>query len=116
MCPNEHGNRITPSYVAWDSTGQQLVGDAAKNQATSNPLNTVFDAKRLIGRKYSDPIVQKDAKLFPFKSMCIVLSQTFIANLFNYSSLTLQYVKEQGINLQWKYKLALPQNVLLLKR
>lgn len=67
VCPNENGNRITPSYVAWDSTGQQLVGDAAKNQATSNPTNTVFDVKRLIGRKYSDPIVQKDAKLFPFK-------------------------------------------------
>jgi L1 cell adhesion molecule like protein len=43
------------------------VGDAAKNQAASNPLNTLFDMKRLIGRKYSDPIVQKDAKLFPFK-------------------------------------------------
>lgn len=67
VCPNEHGNRITPSYVAWDASGQQLVGDAAKNQATSNPLNTVFDAKRLIGRKFSDPIVQKDSKLFPFK-------------------------------------------------
>ena len=67
VCPNEHGNRITPSYVAWDSTGQQLVGDAAKNQATTNPSNTVFDVKRLIGRKYSDPYVQKDAKLFPFK-------------------------------------------------
>lgn len=67
ICPNEHGNRITPSYVAWDSSGQQLVGDSAKNQATSNPANTVFDAKRLIGRKFSDPIVQKDLKLFPFK-------------------------------------------------
>ena len=65
VCPNEHGNRITPSYVAWDASGQQLVGDAAKNQATTNPINTVFDVKRLIGRKFSDPIVQKDVKLFP---------------------------------------------------
>eukprot|EP00602_Paraphysomonas_sp_CaronLab_P006907 CAMPEP_0185023668 /NCGR_PEP_ID=MMETSP1103-20130426/6313_1 /TAXON_ID=36769 /ORGANISM="Paraphysomonas bandaiensis, Strain Caron Lab Isolate" /LENGTH=700 /DNA_ID=CAMNT_0027556363 /DNA_START=13 /DNA_END=2115 /DNA_ORIENTATION=+ len=67
ICPNDMGNRITPSYVAWDSDGQRIVGDAAKNQAASNPTNTIFDVKRLIGRKYSDPTVQKDIKLFPFK-------------------------------------------------
>lgn len=67
VCPNEQGNRITPSYCAWTSDGQRLAGDAAKNQATSNPSNTVFDVKRLIGRKFSDPSVQKDSKLFPFK-------------------------------------------------
>ena len=67
VCPNEQGNRITPSYVAWTPDGQRLVGDSAKNQASSNPSNTVFDVKRLIGRKFSDPTVQKDAKLFPFK-------------------------------------------------
>lgn len=67
VCPNEQGNRITPSYVAWTSDGQRLVGDSAKNQAASNPSNTVFDVKRLIGRKFSDPTVKKDAKLFPFK-------------------------------------------------
>ena len=67
VCPNEQGNRITPSYVAWTSDGQRLVGDAAKNQATSNPVNTVFDVKRLIGRKFSDDSVKKDSKLFPFK-------------------------------------------------
>lgn len=67
VCPNEQGNRITPSYVAWDDKGNRLVGDAAKNQAASNPINTVFDVKRLIGRKYSDSTVQKDSKLFPFK-------------------------------------------------
>jgi molecular chaperone DnaK (HSP70) len=67
VCPNEQGNRITPSYVAWTSDGQRLVGDSAKNQAASNPSNTVFDVKRLIGRKFSDATVQKDAKLFPFK-------------------------------------------------
>ncbi len=67
ICPNEQGNRITPSYVAWTSDGQKIVGDAAKNQAATNPTNTVFDVKRLIGRKFSDSSVQKDAKLFPYK-------------------------------------------------
>lgn len=67
ICPNEQGNRITPSYVAWTSDGQRLIGDAAKNQASSNPSNTIFDIKRLIGRKASDPTVRQDAKLFPFK-------------------------------------------------
>ena len=66
ICPNEQGNRITPSYVAW-SDGQRLIGDAAKNQASSNPQNTVFDVKRLIGRKFTDSSVQKDQKLMPFK-------------------------------------------------
>lgn len=67
VCPNEQGNRITPSYVAWAADGQKVVGDAAKNQAATNPTNTIFDVKRLIGRKFSDASVQKDAKLFPFK-------------------------------------------------
>lgn len=70
VCPNEQGNRITPSYVAWDQEdGQRLVGDSAKNQASSNPKNTVFDVKRLIGRKFTDESVQKDIKLLPYKSM-----------------------------------------------
>ena len=63
---NDQGNRITPSYVAW-ADGERLVGDAAKNQATINPENTVFDVKRLIGRKFSDKSVKADKKLFPFK-------------------------------------------------
>jgi len=63
---NDQGNRITPSYVAFTDT-ERLIGDAAKNQATSNPTRTVFDAKRLIGRKYSDKDVQRDLKMFPFK-------------------------------------------------
>lgn len=62
---NDQGNRITPSYVAFTDT-ERLVGDAAKNQATINPENTVFDVKRLIGRDYSDESVQADKKLFPF--------------------------------------------------
>merc|ERR1712186_273520 len=63
---NGQGNRTTPSYVAFTDT-ERLVGDAAKNQAARNPENTVFDAKRLIGRKFNDPVVQSDIKLWPFK-------------------------------------------------
>ncbi|RWS16339.1 heat shock protein 70-3-like protein [Dinothrombium tinctorium] len=64
---NDQGNRITPSYVAFTPEGERLIGDAAKNQLTSNPENTVFDAKRLIGREWSDAAVQHDIKFFPFK-------------------------------------------------
>jgi len=64
---NDQGNRITPSYVAFLDSGERLVGDAAKNQATINPENTVFDVKRLIGRQYSDKSVQADKKLVPYK-------------------------------------------------
>ena len=66
VCPNEQGNRITPSYVAFTKNGSRLIGDAAKNQASSNPENTIFDVKRLIGRKYSDSTVQSDKKLLPY--------------------------------------------------
>jgi len=62
---NEQGNRITPSYVAFTST-ERLIGDAAKNQVASNPKNTVYDAKRLIGRRYTDRTVKSDMKLWPF--------------------------------------------------
>jgi len=67
IIPNDQGNRITPSYVAFTADGERLIGDAAKNQLTSNPENTVFDAKRLIGREWGDSSVQHDAKYFPFK-------------------------------------------------
>ncbi|XP_026414825.1 probable mediator of RNA polymerase II transcription subunit 37c [Papaver somniferum] len=63
---NDQGNRTTPSYVAFTDT-ERLIGDAAKNQVAMNPVNTVFDAKRLIGRKVSDPSVQADMKLWPYK-------------------------------------------------
>ncbi|KAJ5093458.1 Heat shock protein 70 family [Penicillium angulare] len=63
---NDQGNRITPSYVAFTDE-ERLVGDAAKNQYAANPTRTVFDIKRLIGRKFDDKDTQKDAKHFPFK-------------------------------------------------
>ncbi|MED6154009.1 70-kilodalton heat shock protein, partial [Stylosanthes scabra] len=63
---NDQGNRITPSYVAFTDT-HRMIGDAAKNQVAANPTNTVFDSKRLIGRKFSDPHVQNDMKLWPFQ-------------------------------------------------
>ncbi|XP_019089975.1 PREDICTED: probable mediator of RNA polymerase II transcription subunit 37c, partial [Camelina sativa] len=62
---NDQGNRTTPSYVAFTDT-ERLIGDAAKNQVAMNPVNTVFDAKRLIGRRFSDASVQSDRKLWPF--------------------------------------------------
>lgn len=63
---NDQGNRTTPSYVAF-TTEERLVGEAAKNQAAMNPENTVFDAKRLIGREFQDPVVQLNIKMWPFK-------------------------------------------------
>merc|ERR1711943_102633 len=62
---NDQGTRTTPSYVAFTDS-ERLIGNAAKNQVSMNPLNTVFDAKRLIGRNFDDPDVQKDMKHWPF--------------------------------------------------
>lgn len=62
---NDQGNRTTPSYVAFTDT-ERLIGDAAKNQVAMNPTNTIFDAKRLIGRKFDDAPVQADMKHWPF--------------------------------------------------
>ena len=59
------GNRITPSYVAF-TDGERLIGDAAKNQATTNPHRTVYDVKRLIGRKFADREVQRDIKMVSY--------------------------------------------------
>jgi len=62
---NDQGNRTTPSYVAFNET-ERLIGDAAKNQVAMNASNTVFDAKRLIGRKFTDSVVASDMKHWPF--------------------------------------------------
>jgi heat shock protein 5 len=69
IIPNDQGNRITPSYVSFpldDDSESKLVGEAAKNQATVHPEQTVFDVKRLIGRRYKDKSVQSDKKLLPY--------------------------------------------------
>jgi len=66
LCAQDQGNRTTPSYVAFTST-ERLTGEAAKNQAATNPSNTVFDAKRLVGRRFADPQVQEDARSWPFR-------------------------------------------------
>lgn len=63
---NDQGNRTTPSYVAFTDT-ERLIGDAAKNQVAMNPNNTIFDAKRLIGRRFEDSTVQGDMKHWPFE-------------------------------------------------
>lgn len=63
---NDQGNRITPSWVAFTDT-ERLIGEAAKNQAPLNPDRTIFDVKRLIGRKFDDPEVQRDIKFLPYK-------------------------------------------------
>jgi L1 cell adhesion molecule like protein len=63
---NDQGDRTTASYVAFTDT-QRLIGPAAKNQAAVNPENTIYDIKRLIGRKFNDPTVQSDIKLLPYK-------------------------------------------------
>nr|CBL53159.1 putative heat shock protein 70 [Psammechinus miliaris] len=62
---NDQGNRTTPSYVGFTDT-ERLIGDAAKNQVAMNPRNTIFDAKRLIGRRFTDATVQSDMKHWPF--------------------------------------------------
>nr|XP_043605974.1 heat shock cognate 70 kDa protein-like [Erigeron canadensis] len=66
IVPNDQGNRTTPSCVAFHDS-ERLIGDGAKNKLATNPCNTIFDTKRLIGRKFSDPQVQEDMKLWPFR-------------------------------------------------
>ena len=66
IIPNDQGNNTTPSYVAFTEE-ERLIGDSAKNQVARNPKNSVFDAKRLIGRKFSEKQVQDDMKHWPFK-------------------------------------------------
>ncbi|KAF8274943.1 heat shock protein 70 [Lactarius quietus] len=93
---NDQGNRTTPSYVSF-SESERLIGDAAKNQVAMNPHNTVFDAKRLIGRKFDDVEVQSDLKHFPFKVLTRVASPTSAFNTASpeeVSSMVLLKMKE----------------------
>ena len=66
---NAEGHRTTPSIVAYTEDNETLVGQAAKRQAVTNPHNTLFAIKRLIGRRFDDPVVQKDIKMVPYKIM-----------------------------------------------
>jgi len=67
IIPNAEGGRITPSVVAIGKSGERLVGQVAKRQAITNSENTIFSIKRLMGRKFDEPIVQYDKKLLPYK-------------------------------------------------
>ncbi|XP_074270759.1 heat shock 70 kDa protein 18-like [Silene latifolia] len=84
---NDLGNRTTPSWVAFTET-QRLIGEAAKNQAAKNPANTIYDAKRLIGRNLDDPIVQDDMKHWPFK---------VIPDASNYPRIVVNYKDEEKL-------------------
>src|SRR6188474_776439 len=64
---NEEGSRLTPSVVGFDEKGEKLVGQIAKRQAVTNPLNTVYAVKRLIGKKFTDPDVQRIVKILPYE-------------------------------------------------
>lgn len=66
IIPNDQGNRITPSYVAFTDDDRKI-GEAAKNEATINPTNTLFDVKRLIGRRFNEKEVQRDKELLPYE-------------------------------------------------
>lgn len=88
---NDQGNRTTPSYVAFN-VNEHLVGDAAKYQVASNPHNTIFDAKRLIGRSLNEPVVQSDMKHWPFK---VVESNGKPFVQVEYEGETKQYSPEQ---------------------
>ncbi|KAI9127602.1 hypothetical protein K1719_000595 [Acacia pycnantha] len=89
---NDQGNRTTPSYVAFTDT-QSIAGDAAKNQVALNPTNTIFDAKRLIGRRFSDSHIQTDMKLWPFKVICGKNDRPKI--VVNFKSEERQFLPEQ---------------------
>src|SRR5512140_3661663 len=66
---NTEGARTTPSIVAFSDSGERLVGQSAKRQAVTNPTNTLYAIKRLIGRRFEDPLVKKDMGLVPYKIM-----------------------------------------------
>ena len=109
---NDQGNRITPSYVAFTAEGERLVGDAAKNQLTSNPENTIFDAKRLIGREWTDKAVQHDIKFYPFKVGFVNIVQYSVLNLLFYFF----RLSRRAPNLMSRWKLEAKERGPLLPR
>ncbi|XP_045830941.1 heat shock 70 kDa protein 18-like [Trifolium pratense] len=92
IIPNEQGNRTTPSYVAFTDS-ERLIGGAAKSQVTRNPTNTIFDVKRLIGRRFSDASVQSDMKLWPFKVISGPADKPMI--VVNYKNEEKQFAAEE---------------------
>lgn len=106
IIPNSQGNRITPSYVGFTSE-ERLIGDGAKNQVTGNPTNTIYDAKRIIGRKSNEKSVQDDIKLWPFEVKSVndkpMFNVTHKEKKETYSpeeisSMILSYMKETAEN------------------
>ena len=86
VIPNAEGSNTTPSIVAFTGNGERLVGQSAKRQAVTNPSNTLFAIKRLIGRNFSDPMVQKDIDLVPYKIVKNTNNDAWVeANGKNYS-------------------------------
>jgi L1 cell adhesion molecule like protein len=77
---NEQGNRTTPSYVAFTDSGERLIGDSAKLQANANPTNTIYDAKRLIGKNFNDEDIQEDLKHYPFEVRNVDGKPMIVAN------------------------------------
>ncbi|KZV20859.1 heat shock cognate 70 kDa protein [Dorcoceras hygrometricum] len=92
IIPNDQGNRTTPSYVAFGET-ERLLGGSAKILVAMNPTNTIFDAKRLIGRRFSDPLVQSDKELWPFKVVAGLDDKPMI--LVNYKGKEKKFVAEE---------------------
>ena len=80
---NDQGNRTTPSYVSFTDT-ERLIGDGAKNQCSMNPENTVYDTKRLIGRKFDDITLQSDIKQFPYKVIDNGNNKSIILGIIKY--------------------------------
>lgn len=97
IIPNEQGNLITPSYVAFNDDGKRLIGDSAKIQLASNPSNTIFEVKRFIGRDWDDPVVQKYLKFYRYPFKIIKKKPTNHMSRF-------QLVKMKGCLLQKKYQ------------
>src|SRR5260370_328778 len=101
---NSEGARTTPSMVAFTDGGERLVGQAAKRQAVTNPMKTLYSVKRLIGRRFDDPMVAKEMSLVPFKIVKASNGDTFLGgedfDLRVISYLADEFKKEQGIDLR----------------